>query len=219
MITPSEELAEAIGFSYKSLKHGTDSGSFSPRMAVALENHLGLERGILKRTSEIHAPRMKRVHREAFRSLIQLYAKNSDIDKVSRLMECHYEVARHIVSGFSLPNLLNIRALIRNTGDQRFVMFDDPSYVLQEYDNTLGRLIRDRRIDLGFTQKQLAEKLGCSVTLFCRYERKQRGLGDERLLQLAEILNDPQITRIAHDRLQCRETADDRREESHANAA
>ena len=199
MIIASEELAEAIGFSYKSIKHGVDSGRFSPRMAIALENHLNLERGILKRTSDVTAPRMSREWRGVFQSIIGEYVGRLGIEKVSRLMECRYEVARHIVSGTYLPSLLSIRALIRNTEDQRFAMFDDPSYVYEEHDNVLGKMIRDRRIALGITQKQLAELLDSTNHAICRYEKGQRNITPERLVRLAGILKDPEIIRIANE--------------------
>lgn len=217
MIKASVELAEAIGFSYKSLKHSVDLGRFSPRMAQALETHLGLQRGILKLNSEMHSRRMNREHREAFVSLIGSYVRDQGIEKTSRLMEVHYEVARKIVSGTLLPSLLSIRALHRNTGDRRFLLWDDPSYVYSEESSDLGSRIRNRRVELGLTQRTLGQLLG-NVTHHevCRYEKGRRDIPEEKILLLAEILQDPELIRIKH---AGQETTDDSRSEEHADAA
>ena len=53
---------------------------------------------------------------------------------------------------------------------------------------TLGRRIADCRDERGWTQKQLAERAGLSVTFLSELENDRRGLGSDALLRLADAL-------------------------------
>ena len=53
---------------------------------------------------------------------------------------------------------------------------------------TLGRRIADCREQLGWTQKQLAERAGLSVTFISEIENDRRSPGTEALLALADAL-------------------------------
>lgn len=48
--------------------------------------------------------------------------------------------------------------------------------------------LRQKRIDLGWTQEELAEKLDCEVTTIQAYEQKRRHPSLPTLLMLCKIL-------------------------------
>lgn len=55
--------------------------------------------------------------------------------------------------------------------------------------STLGERIREYRIKRGFTQNQMAEKLGMTEANFSSYERNRSIPPSEKLNQIANILN------------------------------
>ena len=54
--------------------------------------------------------------------------------------------------------------------------------------NDFGKIISQLRIDRGFTQKELAEKMKISSTLITDYERGKLRLHGEVIMKLAEVL-------------------------------
>ena len=52
-----------------------------------------------------------------------------------------------------------------------------------------GEILKDKRIDAGMTQKELAEKVGCSPAAIMRYEANQREPKQEVIEKIAEVLN------------------------------
>ncbi len=53
---------------------------------------------------------------------------------------------------------------------------------------TLGKRIADRRESKGWTQKELAQRAGISVTFLSEIENDRRGIGSETLLNIADAL-------------------------------
>lgn len=51
-----------------------------------------------------------------------------------------------------------------------------------------GNLIKERRIEKGLSQDEVAKKIGVSQQAYGRYELGQREPGLQTILQLAEIL-------------------------------
>ena len=52
----------------------------------------------------------------------------------------------------------------------------------------LANCIRSRRENLGLTQKQLAEKIGCTEVTICRYEAADREPSFSVFVKLCEVL-------------------------------
>lgn len=68
-----------------------------------------------------------------------------------------------------------------------------PETTQEAINEHVSRKIHTRRIELGMTQKKVAEALGVSFQQFQKYENAKNRLSAGRLYQLAEIL-DTQIT-------------------------
>jgi transcriptional regulator with XRE-family HTH domain len=60
-----------------------------------------------------------------------------------------------------------------------------------KYDNELGKRIRLRRVELGISQSDLAEKLGVTFQQVQKYEKGVNRVGASRLQQVATALNVP----------------------------
>ena len=56
---------------------------------------------------------------------------------------------------------------------------------------TLGQRIKQARLEKGFTQKELSEKLGLSETYVSQYERDMRNPKPESLKRIADALDIP----------------------------
>ena len=50
-------------------------------------------------------------------------------------------------------------------------------------------LLRELRIEAGYTQEALAARIGCAQSEVSRMERGQRSVTVDRLLHMAEVLN------------------------------
>ncbi|TQV81790.1 helix-turn-helix domain-containing protein [Denitrobaculum tricleocarpae] len=61
----------------------------------------------------------------------------------------------------------------------------------QAINEHVSRRIHARRVELGMTQKKVAEALGVSFQQFQKYEHAKNRLSAGRLYQLAEILDTP----------------------------
>ena len=60
-----------------------------------------------------------------------------------------------------------------------------------KYDNELGKRIRLRRVELGISQSELADKLGVSFQQVQKYEKGVNRVGAARLQQVATALDVP----------------------------
>ena len=60
-----------------------------------------------------------------------------------------------------------------------------------EYDHELGKRIRLRRVELGISQSDLADKLGVSFQQVQKYEKGVNRVGASRLQQIATALDVP----------------------------
>lgn len=54
--------------------------------------------------------------------------------------------------------------------------------------STIAKILKTRRIELGWTQNDLAEKLECEVTTVQAYEQKRRNPSLPTLLSICKIL-------------------------------
>ncbi|MBX2987147.1 MAG: helix-turn-helix transcriptional regulator [Bdellovibrionaceae bacterium] len=54
--------------------------------------------------------------------------------------------------------------------------------------STIAKILKARRIELGWTQNDLAEKLECEVTTVQAYEQKRRNPSLPTLLSICKIL-------------------------------
>ena len=52
----------------------------------------------------------------------------------------------------------------------------------------LGHRIEDLRNERGWPRQKLADKLGISINAIYRWEKSERGVSEENLLMLAEVL-------------------------------
>jgi transcriptional regulator with XRE-family HTH domain len=59
------------------------------------------------------------------------------------------------------------------------------------FDNFVGKRLRERRIDLGLSSHQFAEKIYLSFQQVLKYERGQDRISAGRLYQIARALNTP----------------------------
>jgi transcriptional regulator with XRE-family HTH domain len=54
---------------------------------------------------------------------------------------------------------------------------------------TIGERIKDRRIDLGYSQRKMSEKLNIGQSTYSRIERKIEVKNEKLLYELSDILN------------------------------
>ncbi len=79
-----------------------------------------------------------------------------------------------------------------NKISKRFVqnIFWDVFIILESMNKQkILKLIKSRRKELGFTQKDMADKLGIEGSQYSRYELDKSEIALDKLLQIGELLN------------------------------
>lgn len=193
-MTPTRELAEAVGVTFKALSRAVQAGYYSERLAYALESHLGLEVGQLPRKSKpgVQAPRLSESQTQQF--LLRMIREWPDADTAfySKLMGVHYEKGRTILTGKVRPSVLEVRAVAR-ASQISFSELDDPSYKESSARTRMGELLRSSRLRKGMRLEDLAPLIKTSIPSLSQYENGRAHIPWERISVASQVLEEPQL--------------------------